>query len=48
VLVILIVTTYLLIRYRETWWTPRQEVLSTGPLDQERKKAVNDEEGYKV
>jgi membrane protein DedA with SNARE-associated domain len=48
VLVILTVTTYLLIRYRETWWTPRQESLSTRPLEQERKKAVNDDEAWKV
>lgn len=43
-LIILTVVTYLLIRYRETWWTPRQEILSARPPEPERKKAVNDTE----
>src|SRR2546426_2578353 len=43
-LVILTVATYLLIRYRETWWTPRQELFSARPPEPERKKAVNDTE----
>ena len=43
-LFVLTVATYLLIRYRETWWTPRQEVFSARPPEPERKKAVNDTE----
>jgi membrane protein DedA with SNARE-associated domain len=43
-LVILTVVTYLLIRYRETWWAPRQETVPSVPQEQERRKAVNDTE----
>lgn len=41
-LVILTVATYLLHRYRETWWTPRQETVPSAPPEPERKKAVNE------
>ncbi|MBI3302255.1 MAG: DedA family protein [Deltaproteobacteria bacterium] len=46
-LVILTVITYLLVRYRDTWWTPRQDAISSAPQEQTRKKAINDrgEEG---
>ncbi len=42
-LVILTIATYLLLRYRETWWTPRQETIAGPPPEPERKRAVNDE-----
>jgi len=39
-LVILTIATYLLLRYRETWWAPRQETLASEPRKQERRKTV--------
>ncbi len=43
-LVILTIATYLLLRYRETWWTPRAEIIVGSPEGQERQKAVNNQD----
>jgi membrane protein DedA with SNARE-associated domain len=40
-LVIISIATYLLVRYREIWWTPRQEPAANTPRGQKRKKAMN-------
>src|SRR5437870_187717 len=42
-LVILTITSYLLLRYRDTWGVPRQDSLSNGSPEQECKKVVNDD-----
>ena len=42
-LVILAITSYLLVRYRDTWGVPRQDPLSNGSPEQECKKVVNDD-----
>jgi len=41
--VILAITSYLLIRYRDTWGVPRQDPISNVSPEQECKKVVNDD-----
>jgi membrane protein DedA with SNARE-associated domain len=42
-IVILVVASYLLLRYRETWWVPRKNAMSPLPHEQPLKKAVNED-----